>query len=130
MGKDLLTELGYDPNDPDVIAALDDAHEVANMLQTLATIRRQLGLRQKDVARLAGTTQSAISDFERIGGDPKVSTIQRVARALGVQIRLRAEVVSDNQRLPVSSQLGSSSWYPPSNVPTWTSPAPDHALAA
>ncbi|MGV9265517.1 helix-turn-helix domain-containing protein [Kitasatospora sp. NPDC003701] len=49
-------------------------------------MRRKRGLSQQDVAERMGTTQSTISNFERVGGDARYSTLQRYARAVGVRL--------------------------------------------
>jgi transcriptional regulator with XRE-family HTH domain len=90
MATELLTQLGHDPADPSVVAAVEDAEELADLVASLVRIRRDRGLRQTDVAGLLGVSQSVVSDFERLGGDPRLSTVQRYARALGVRIRLFA----------------------------------------
>ncbi|CAN5754468.1 MAG: helix-turn-helix domain-containing protein [Iamia sp.] len=92
MPDDLLTELGIDLNDPEVVAARADAAELGNLIESLVRLRGELGLRQKDLARIIGTTQSAVSDFERIGGDPRLTTVQRYARALGARVSLAVDV--------------------------------------
>jgi len=61
-----------------------------------ATARRiALGLTQRDVARMLGTSQSAISDLERGAAMPRITTLLRYLRALGLGldlIELRPEV--------------------------------------
>lgn len=91
MPDDLLTELGIDLDDAEVVADRADAAELGDLVESLVRLRRELGLRQKDVARIIGSTQSAVSDFERIGGDPRLTTIQRYARALGARVHLAVD---------------------------------------
>ncbi|GAB2821013.1 hypothetical protein GCM10027022_09070 [Alpinimonas psychrophila] len=43
---------------------------------------------QTDVAKLMETHQSVISDFELMGGSPKIQIIQRYARAVGYRVLL------------------------------------------
>ncbi|MFE1149165.1 helix-turn-helix domain-containing protein [Streptomyces albidoflavus] len=50
---------------------------------------------QKQVARAMETSQSAVSDFERLGGDPRLSTIMRYARAVGMAVAMKAHVVDE-----------------------------------
>ena len=54
----------------------------------LAERRRQLGLTQRDVAERMGTTQSAVSDLEAGRTDPRWSTVQRYAAAIGARVRV------------------------------------------
>ena len=44
------------------------------------------GLTQTELAKLAETTQARVSEIEALKGDPKLSTLARVARALGCMI--------------------------------------------
>jgi transcriptional regulator with XRE-family HTH domain len=48
--------------------------------------RERSGLTQKDVAERLGITQSAVSQFESFGGNPRVMTIIAYAQALNVGI--------------------------------------------
>lgn len=50
--------------------------------------RAELGWSQAEVAQRAGTTQSAISDFEQRRVEPKLDSLQRWARALGLRLAL------------------------------------------
>lgn len=59
-------------------------------------IRRAQGLTQKTMAERMETTQSCVSDFERIGGDPRIHTIQRYARAMGYRARLVLEKIPED----------------------------------
>ena len=88
VSADLLAELGLDPTDPEVQEGVEDAEAVARLLRTLVDVRRRSGLNQTQVAEAMGTTQSAVSDLERTAGDPRVSTLQRFARAVGVKVCL------------------------------------------
>ncbi|NED85130.1 XRE family transcriptional regulator, partial [Streptomyces sp. SID11233] len=42
------------------------------------------------------TTQSAVSEFERLGGDPRLSTIMRYARAVGMKVSLMPHTESQS----------------------------------
>lgn len=75
--------LGLDLDDPETAAAVEDSNAFADLIDCLVGARKKLGLTQQQIAERMGTTQSAVSDFERIGGDPRNSTIQRYARAVG-----------------------------------------------
>jgi len=90
MAEGLLALLGHDEGDPKVVAAREDASALGDLVETLARARSDRKLTQTDVAVEMGTTQSAISNFERTGGDPKISTILRYARAIGAKIKFVA----------------------------------------
>lgn len=50
--------------------------------------REGRGLRQQDLAERLGLRQRQISDLERSATDPRLSTIQNVARALDLEVML------------------------------------------
>lgn len=64
-----------------------DAEVRAMLWLELAAYREQLGLTQSDIAERMGVRQSTVSDFER-GAEPRLSTLQRYARALGGRLEL------------------------------------------
>lgn len=55
---------------------------------TLIAARRASGLYQKEVARLAHTTQSAISRIETGHVDPTVGTLERILAAIGCEMTI------------------------------------------
>ncbi|MBV8581047.1 MAG: helix-turn-helix domain-containing protein [Candidatus Eremiobacteraeota bacterium] len=56
--------------------------------EALANRRRRLELSQEAIAKRAGLTQTYLSKIERAKVDPRLSTIQDVARAVGSEIVL------------------------------------------
>ena len=118
MAVDLFAELGFDPDDPEVVAAREDAAELTDLIERLVSLRKELRVRQADVAVQMGTTQSAVSDFERLGADPRVTTVQRYARAIGARIRIDVD----------ASRCWDGAWrrlaYRTGEAPAWTA-APD-----
>jgi len=56
------------------------------LLEALIAKREEMGLTQADLARKIGVSQQAISKFERMDADPKLSTIRRYALAVGLKI--------------------------------------------
>jgi DNA-binding XRE family transcriptional regulator len=67
---------------------VDAALRERRLLRELAAKRVEKGLSQKRVATLMGTTQPAVARLERGEIDPKLSTMQRYAEALGLSIEL------------------------------------------
>jgi transcriptional regulator with XRE-family HTH domain len=53
--------------------------------RNLVKARQRRGLSQDDLAELAGMHRTAISLLERRGRDPRLETIVKLARALGVK---------------------------------------------
>lgn len=93
-GTGLYDLLGIDPEDPAQRAAEEDTDEFVALIDTLVAMRKGFGLTQAEVAEAMGTTQSAVSDIERIGGDPRISTVQRYARAVRARLHLRVSTTA------------------------------------
>ncbi len=59
------------------------------------TLRKTAGLTQKELATRMGTTASAIARLEGGGTSPTFGTLERLADALGVQLRLEVADATD-----------------------------------
>lgn len=77
----VLGEMG-----PVEAAAFDDARRRTVLLRELVNWRNGRGLTQREVAEAMDTTQSAVSELEKGRIDPRLSTLQRYARALGAEL--------------------------------------------
>ena len=73
---------------PEYPKMVEAALRERRLLRELAARRVELGLSQKVVAKLMGTTQPALARLERGEIDPKHSTLERYAIALGANISL------------------------------------------
>jgi transcriptional regulator with XRE-family HTH domain len=69
-------------------AAFEDSEARASLLRHLARRRSIRSISQAMVARFMGTTQSAVSDLEAGSTDPRLSTLQRYARAIGCRLQI------------------------------------------
>jgi len=56
----------------------------------LRWMREDLGLTQAELAKLAGVSQPAIAQLESPDSNPTIDTLNRVARAMGVEIDFRS----------------------------------------
>ena len=84
---DLLAEKKQDP----AFAGLYDETLVALRLGlALCEARERLGLTQQDVGARTGVPQETLSRIER-GRMPSLTTLQKIARALGVQVVVRPD---------------------------------------
>lgn len=81
--------------DPVFRAAYEDAEERHNILDKLVGLRRLRRLSQSAVAARMGVRQPTVSGFETEDSDPRLSTLQRYARA--VEARLRLVLVIPNE---------------------------------
>jgi transcriptional regulator with XRE-family HTH domain len=70
----------------------EDAQSRSRLLISLVHCRSEKGLAQRTVARFMGTTQSAISQLESGETDPRLSTLQRYARAVGARVFIHLNV--------------------------------------
>lgn len=71
----------------------EDAVVRNQLMAELVKVRKDKKLRQYDVAQRLGVGQPAISELERGQSNLQVSTLQRYARAIGVQINF--QIISD-----------------------------------
>jgi transcriptional regulator with XRE-family HTH domain len=77
--------------DPAYRAGYEDAMRLHKLLDELVVRRKDLGLTQKQVADRMGVRQPTISGFETEASDPKVTTIQRYARAVDACVHFMME---------------------------------------
>lgn len=71
--------------------AVADITEVHALLDELVALRRAMEKTQKSVALDMGVAQSTVAGFESEMSNPRLSTLQRYARAIGVHIRFKVE---------------------------------------
>ncbi|MFN2390093.1 MAG: helix-turn-helix transcriptional regulator [Actinomycetota bacterium] len=58
--------------------------------------RSDSGLSQRELARLAGTSQAAIASYEAGKRSPTLDTLARIVRAAGRDLRIRIEPADDH----------------------------------
>ena len=73
--------------------AMKLAEADASMLYQLIQIRIASGLTQTEVGKRMGITQPSVAAFESDENDPKLSTIQRYALAIGAKITHEVETI-------------------------------------
>ena len=61
----------------------------AQIADQVSERRRELGLSQKQLAELTGTTQSAIARLESGGRPPRIDTLLRITSALDCELEVR-----------------------------------------
>lgn len=68
----------------------------ANLIlaKAVSSARARKGLTQKEVSALAGIDQSDFSKIERGIANPSVSTLERIAKALGGELKLQIDFSS------------------------------------
>ncbi len=83
-------------------AAYDDGRAREVLLRDLVEARRSAQLTQGAVAEWMGTTQSAVSELEGGVTEPRMSTLQRYARAVGCRVAAAVVPERDTTDLGVS----------------------------
>jgi transcriptional regulator with XRE-family HTH domain len=104
VARKLLDLLGYRPDDPGVAAGRRHGAAIARLIDSLVQVREKRDLTQSEVADRMETTQSSVSSFERLSGDPKVSTLLRYADAVGADLDFIVAAV-DPFLSPVQTQV-------------------------
>lgn len=99
------------------------AREAHDLRKALVRIRRDKNLTQQQVADLLGVSQQAIQKLERYDNDPRLSTLERYANAIGAIIT--HEVSVDNGK---SIRLASQSEWVPAGQ-SHPIPVPAHSSA-
>lgn len=100
----LESEVAESLKDPEYRAAYEDSSDRHNLIDRLVQVRKERGLTQKQVAQRMGVGQSTIAGFENEGSDPRLSTVQRYARAVearcvvSVQVPLKCDWVKSGAR--------------------------------
>ena len=95
--EDFLTEIIAERTrtNPDFPSLVDAKLRERRLLRTLAARRAELGLSQTEVAARMRTSQSAVARLERGELDPKLSTIERYAAAVGKKLEWRLEEAAE-----------------------------------
>jgi HTH-type transcriptional regulator/antitoxin HipB len=74
--------------DPEFAHGFEDGYREFKVGILLKQAREQAGLTQEELAMKVGTQKTAISRLENRAQDIKLSTIQKVARALGKSLEI------------------------------------------
>jgi transcriptional regulator with XRE-family HTH domain len=78
--------LGIDRRDPGALARIAQAENAYAFVARLRDLREELGLTQREVAARMNRDPAVVSNIERLGADPRWSSLRRYASALGVVI--------------------------------------------
>ncbi|AIC71933.1 Hypothetical protein ERS075564_00926 [Mycobacteroides abscessus] len=84
---DIARAAGVDTGSAEYRLATALAEADGDLLEQLVEVRKAKGLTQQAVAERMRRDKSAVSNFERLGTDPHLSTIRRYAAAIGVMIK-------------------------------------------
>lgn len=70
------------------LAGAEEGWLFAQIAGQVADRRRERGLSQAELAKLVGTTQSAIARLESGGRPPRIDTLLRIANALDADLHI------------------------------------------
>lgn len=74
---------------PGLSATFDEGYELFKIGALIKQAREEAGLTQAELAEMTGTKRPAISRLENQTQDVKLSTLEKVARALGKHLEVR-----------------------------------------
>jgi ribosome-binding protein aMBF1 (putative translation factor) len=83
------------------LAGAQEGWLFAQIADQVSARRRELGLSQAELARVCGTTQSAIARLESGGRPPRIDTLLKLAHALDCELHIELR--------PTDSSSGSAS---------------------
>lgn len=81
--------------DPEFREGFEDAQALARLRDGLVRLREAQKIPQTEVAKRMGVGQPTVSEFENSANDPRVSTLQRYARAVSARLDLRVDLPAD-----------------------------------
>lgn len=72
--------------DPDAAKIIDESEALAPIIGEMIIRRQELGLNQRDLAEKCGVPQSTIARMESGAVTPKMDTLIKVCRELGLKL--------------------------------------------
>ena len=85
---DLDDSLKRKLQNPEFRAAYDAEDKRIELVLQIIKLRQQRGMTQADLAKAIGTRQANVSRLERFDTNLTLGTLEKVARALGVNLRI------------------------------------------
>lgn len=80
------------------------------LLRDLIRMRKEMGVSQGTLAERMGVSQPTVSAFENLEADPKLSTIRRYAKELGLIIHHSVEVAGEEVTSDSSVNFTRARW--------------------
>lgn len=105
LEDELETYVAEARQDPAFRAAYEDVEERHSIVDRLVSLRRHHRLSQGVVAERMGVRQPTVSGFETEDSDPRLSTLQRYARAVGARLRLVVVVPTECDWISVRTNV-------------------------
>lgn len=73
---------------PEFKAEWDTLHQESAVVEALTAARKSAGLSQRELARISGIAQGDISKIENGRANPTLNTMNRLAAAMGKELRI------------------------------------------
>ncbi|MFG2194444.1 helix-turn-helix domain-containing protein [Streptomyces sp. NPDC048639] len=105
---------------PEFEAAYEDARTRSGLLRRLVSRRKARSINQAVVADRMETTQSAVSELENGGTDPRLSTVQRYARAIGCRLDVRLRDDGGDWRFSTAYEMSAVRMEPARQGCAWS----------
>jgi len=80
-------------------AGYEHARRAFQLGEQVRKIREEQHITQGELAEKAGTSQPAIARLEAGGAEPKLDTLERIGRALGMDLVVRFELPTEQGTL-------------------------------
>ncbi len=91
MGKDifkLIRELTKDISKKEKEKIISEERFRVNIAIAMVSVRKELGISQKELAKKLGVTQSWISKLENANNDHQIESIYKYLKALGADLKI------------------------------------------
>lgn len=109
-------------NDPEVRAGYDRADRAIRFGDAVREAREAAGISQAELARRMNTGQPTIARLELGGVDPKLSTIERINRALGTELVIQFAPPPTSTAAPPRKRITFTPQPAPHNRPVARAP--------
>lgn len=96
--NDFISEQLNDPIFKEKYDALEPEFVV---MQAMIDARKENGMTQKDLSAATGISQADISRLEHGTGNPSIKTLQRVAKALHLALKIEFVPLNPNLKTPI-----------------------------
>jgi len=114
--------------EPAVRAGYEDHTVLQRVIDRLIGFRKALGLTQTEVAERMGVGQSTVSGFETEMSDPRLSTLQRYARAVEARLDVVIDWDASCDWVDNSARLTGYKWTTIKPVEVSDSPVPPNVV--
>lgn len=82
--------------DPELRIEYDALEPEFSLMQSMIDARKKTGITQKELSERTGISQSDISKFEKGNGNPSLKTLQRLAKGLGMCVKIEFKPLSQS----------------------------------